>query len=529
VRELLGKRIFLASPNDMAEERDGVRQTIEKFNESFAWDYGTNFFHRGWEQTSSGVGRPQQQIIDRTLSDCDYLVLILGSRWGSAPQIGEGYESGTEEEFERTIELLADSAAPMRNVFVGFKGVLPSQERNEQLERVLEFKDQLERSKTIMFKVFDSTTRLSELLTANLFEWSDDKSPKSAKQIVLLPRESLTVQTQPQSPAEITDLANDMIRTGRLTQAEEFFNMAVATGDARAMLEYARFLRRGGRLESALSLNRAVLQRVAQSREPTDVSLRTRALANIGIIQRKQGNAEDSARTLNEAIEEYRGAENDSELEAYIRDNLAHTFGQLGDQARVIEELRLSREIRQASGTPVSAAALVNEARAQVRLKNREAALQLIDLALQSEVDDAVRANALDVKRRALYEIQDYEGAVEAATACLQLNQQLGNSDGASVAEFGLALALVAAERFDDAAACARAALERNLRSGNATGRASALWALAQAARGAGDAAESAHLVEDALAAARAAQNAPMAAAIAKWNEGYSSDQADDD
>jgi tetratricopeptide (TPR) repeat protein len=526
---MVGKRVFLASPGDVSAEREAVRATIVKFNETFAWELGVSFFSRGWEQTSGGIGRPQQKINDEILNDCDYLVLILGERWGSPPQEGDGYESGTEEEFFRSLELLADPHAPMRNLFVAFRGVRPDQARDNQLERVLEFKDQLERSKKILFKVFDSPASLSDHLTANLLRWAAEAGEKQAVSISLPPREALPRVAPMSDPEDLTKLAVAKAEAKLFTQAEELFNMAIADKNPVAMLEYSRFLRRSGRLGSAMDLNRTLIGSLVTSDLSSDVLLRARALANVGIIERKQGRAEDSVRTLEEALRETESVGTEPDLEAYIHDNLALTYGHLGRLDRVAEELRISRTIRERHGQRVAAESLVNEARVQVRLKERRAALELVDeairLAYESEPRDlAAVANALDVRRRALYEINDYNGAAEAASECMDLNQQLGNADGIGIAEFGLALALVGAGRYQEAEERARASLDRNLRSGNVTGHASAQWALAQAKKARGETVEALELASGAQQLARAAQNSPLASAIGRWIDAQSSD-----
>jgi len=530
MRDMVGKRVFLASPGDVELERATVRDTVTKFNDTFAWDRGVTFFSRGWEQTSSGIGRPQERINEEILRDCDYLILILGSRWGSPPQRGEGYESGTEEEFARSLQLLADPDAPMRNVFVGFRGVLPAQARDEQLGRVLEFKDQLERGRDITFKVFDTQDRLSEYLLANLHGWAIDNGEKLAVSITLPPRETLPPVDSEAPAVDLIALAMAMVQEKRFTQAEELFNVAIETRHPKAILEYARFLRRGGRFDSALELDRSVLQILAGSHQEADAVFRARALANIGIIQRKQGRPEDSVRTFNEALREFETASDEQDLTAYIRDNLALSFGQLGQSDRAADELRLSREVREASGRPVPANAFVNEARAQLRLKNRNVALELVDQAMAlvdagQSPELSVQANALDVRRRAHFENQDYEAAAEAAKACMNINQELGNADGIGIAEVGLALALIGAGRVEEAGVQARSSLDRNLRSGNATGQASALWALAQAESAARERTKSKELAATALVVAEDARNTPLANAIRRWIESQSADQ----
>ena len=518
MRQIFGKRVFLASPGDVQAERATVRSAITKFNESFAWDAGTTFFWRGWEQTTSGVDRPQERINDETLVDCDYLVLILGARWGSRPQVGDGFESGTEEEFIRTLGLLADPSAPMRNMFIGFRGVTPDKVRDPQLERVLEFKDQLERSKGVLFKVFDSQEDLMESLSANLHMWAGQNGEKEVLRVELLPREPL-VRDQ-RSTIDATEQALEMVQLKRFTQAEELFNMAIEKGDPTAKLEYARFLRRQGRLSTALQLSHEVIRSLIASRVDARNIVRAKALANIGIIQRQRGEPEQAVRTLSEALQEMADEPLESELRTYIHDTLAITYGRLGQPQEAAEQYRLSREFRERAGQSITPHDFVNEARAQLRLKDRDEALALIDQALAlggASIDLGLKANALDVRRRALYEKNDYAAAAEAARECLSVNQQLGNANGISIAEVGLALALISIQDVAGAEAAARASLNRSLNQGNPTGHASATWALAQVYWARNERNEALELAAQALSAANDARNTPLAGAISHW------------
>jgi Domain of unknown function (DUF4062) len=91
-------RIFVASPGGLDNERQAFRRVINDYNESDALDDGALFVPVGWELARAGMGRPQE-LINRTVRLCDYFVLLLHDRWGTAPAAGGAYSSGTEEEY----------------------------------------------------------------------------------------------------------------------------------------------------------------------------------------------------------------------------------------------------------------------------------------------------------------------------------------------------------------------------------------------------------------------------------------------
>ena len=97
--------IFLASPGDMNEERQMVREFFDDYNRNIANRQNLEFKVIDWENYSnSGVGRTQALITEQTLDEFrNSLVLVvglLGQRFGTPTDI---YESGTEEEFVTAI------------------------------------------------------------------------------------------------------------------------------------------------------------------------------------------------------------------------------------------------------------------------------------------------------------------------------------------------------------------------------------------------------------------------------------------
>ena len=93
---------MIASPGDVAEERDVIRTVIHDWNDVNASISRLMLAAVGWETHSSPElgARPQELINSRLLKDCDLLVGVfwtrLGTPTGKSP-------SGTVEEIEEHV------------------------------------------------------------------------------------------------------------------------------------------------------------------------------------------------------------------------------------------------------------------------------------------------------------------------------------------------------------------------------------------------------------------------------------------
>ena len=83
-QEIVAYDVFLASPSGLEREREVFRRTLREYSETEGAPRSVAFRPVGWEGVPGGVGRPQSLIND-TLRNCDYFVLVLWDRWGSPP------------------------------------------------------------------------------------------------------------------------------------------------------------------------------------------------------------------------------------------------------------------------------------------------------------------------------------------------------------------------------------------------------------------------------------------------------------
>jgi hypothetical protein len=98
--------VFLASPGDVAAERQYARRFFDEYNRHTAHIWNVEFKVVDWENYATiGVGRPQELIAGQTLEkyrqSLALVVGIMGQRFGSPT--GKA-ESGTEEEFNWAME-----------------------------------------------------------------------------------------------------------------------------------------------------------------------------------------------------------------------------------------------------------------------------------------------------------------------------------------------------------------------------------------------------------------------------------------
>jgi hypothetical protein len=70
-------RIFIASPNDLTEERHALRRVVEELNQSVGHPLNWTIELLGWEDTLPGFTRPQEAI-NKDVDSCD---LFVGMLW----------------------------------------------------------------------------------------------------------------------------------------------------------------------------------------------------------------------------------------------------------------------------------------------------------------------------------------------------------------------------------------------------------------------------------------------------------------
>lgn len=174
--------VFIASPSDLSSERKIARSVVDNLNRQWGKRLHCHLELVGWEDTLPGSGRPQA-VINKDLERCDFFIGLLWSRWGT-PTDSEGiYTSGFEEEYRRSVARHQETGKPEISLY--FKKLSQDQLRDPgpQLQKVLEFRDEVEASRAHLYKDFedekDFESRVRDLLTSFIQSTLDDEDQES--------------------------------------------------------------------------------------------------------------------------------------------------------------------------------------------------------------------------------------------------------------------------------------------------------------------------------------------------------------
>jgi hypothetical protein len=95
--------VFVASPGDVAKERQCLSQVAERLNYQLAEHLGVRLELMEWRQVAPGMGRPEDVILDQLPVEMwDVFIGLLWLRFGMPPgrnRAGVDHDSGTEQEF----------------------------------------------------------------------------------------------------------------------------------------------------------------------------------------------------------------------------------------------------------------------------------------------------------------------------------------------------------------------------------------------------------------------------------------------
>ena len=135
--------IFVASPDDVAVEREILKDVVRELNLTWSSSLGIQLDLVEWTtHARPGIGLDPQSVINQQLGDdFDIFIGIMWTRFGS-PTGRAG--SGTEEEFTRALERYRTDPSSIKIMFY-FKdeAVPPSSLDLVQYSRVRDFRERL--------------------------------------------------------------------------------------------------------------------------------------------------------------------------------------------------------------------------------------------------------------------------------------------------------------------------------------------------------------------------------------------------
>jgi hypothetical protein len=160
-------KIFVASPSDVAEERDKLEEIVRNINLAWGENCGIRLDLVKWETHAfPGIDVDAQQVINKQIQeDYDCLIAIMWHRCGTPTARAE---SGTIEEFQRA-KARYDGNKNSVKLMVYFKDqpVNPSAIDPSQLLKVNEFKASLG-EEGVFFWNFKDLDHFSTLLSLHI-------------------------------------------------------------------------------------------------------------------------------------------------------------------------------------------------------------------------------------------------------------------------------------------------------------------------------------------------------------------------
>jgi hypothetical protein len=160
-------RVFLASPGDLGPERRRAKEVVDELNQAVAAAFGYVIELLGWEDTLPGYERAQA-LINADVEKSDLFVGMLWKRWGHPTGT---HSSGFDEEFSLATSRCESLRRP--EIWLFFKDVPADASVNpdHQLERVMEFKAEVERANCPLFKQFATTDEWEKKLRVYLAKY----------------------------------------------------------------------------------------------------------------------------------------------------------------------------------------------------------------------------------------------------------------------------------------------------------------------------------------------------------------------
>ncbi len=366
--------VFIASPNDVASERKRFKAVIGDLNRGFGEGANVVFDPLGWEDTLSTVGRRSQSVINLEVDKCEVFILVMWKRWGQEASDSK-YDSYTEEEFHRALNRFKQTGSP--RIFIFFKNIDPSylEDVGPQLEKVLRFKRQLEKTSTVIYRTFDQGDDFAADLARHLKAYAkgDNKDLQlPEKTPVILPqsyieeleaakKEAKRKEKEAQKAHDKEAAALEKLEARQLRDAEkaakyalegmvehaqqEFAELLSETVHPRVLYLCYEFFQRVGELDAAQKAMGQLLDVAGDA----DTAAKAVAYGNLGILYKVRGDlaqAEEmygKSLELNEALGRKEGMANQY-------GNLGILYKVRGDLAQAEEMYRKSLELNEALG-----------------------------------------------------------------------------------------------------------------------------------------------------------------------------------
>lgn len=461
-------RIFLASPSDLAIERDRVKATVERYNSLLRNQDNRPFEVVGWERTRGTANRPQEEI-NQLIGNVDFMVVLFKEAWGSEPGGPLGYTSGTEEELFTGLLALGTKDRPLQDIWVGFVSA------HSPSEEVLALKSQIQNQHALLYDIIDGD--LDTKLTERLRDWQQTSGQKTTKWIGLVPRSGKDVIGAAQNRAN----GELLISLGQAEAGIQKLKLATELGGPREHITYARALGRRGQFTEALNTVAVAISQVLNDSIQLNSELAGDVFTTEAELLRKQGSDLEAINRLGVILGGLDGqSQKLQDLRARIYDQRGlanHRVGRLEEaKADFDEAFRLRTE----SGRNVDIAqSLLNLLRLSVKLEDLDAAstyAESLQDSLRRTTPSDLHANAWTAIAQLRRRQQRPHDGIEVARQALSLNRQTGHKTGIAISLLVLGQCLRDNGEIDEAMTCFKSSLSINQEIGNELGEKKAQW-----------------------------------------------------
>lgn len=363
--ELIGIKVFIASPSGLEKERKRFVELLDQYNKSDAIPRGFVFIPVGWEATLGGVGRPQS-LINEMLIECDYEIVLMHNYWGTYPGINKfNATSGTEEEYYLGLECFASDTKAMKQLICCFKAIDPIEMVKPSIEvsKVLDFRKKIEIERALLYRTFSNEKEFDSIILSNLGDWLRKAENKTSSNQKVPIASNLHYVNPEELQQSREDKANELTISGwkyykefKFTEAEIEFSKAIMTkADRSSYLNYAKFLFNIGQLERSKNL---IEEKLTSQLE--NINCHVEALDIVGQIFRIEGDFVKSEVSFLKALNLF--SKNSEILSSGLK---ARIHGNLGNlylsQEKFIEAkdqyiiaLKLNKEIEDKKGIAAS-------------------------------------------------------------------------------------------------------------------------------------------------------------------------------
>ena len=180
MNNIIELKCFIASPGDTMEERNACEEVFEDINSSLGKILGFRLSSLRWEKDIyPSVAEYGQQVINEQVNgNYDLFIGIMKTRLGTpTPQAG----SGTEEEFDIAYDRLKNGEIDNIFFYFGNPNISLYEIDLTQFQKVVDFKNRIERQGVLHFKYVD-TEDFKKQLKLSLANYFNANRPTARRQ-----------------------------------------------------------------------------------------------------------------------------------------------------------------------------------------------------------------------------------------------------------------------------------------------------------------------------------------------------------